>query len=151
MSGGDMTNNMHIRNATPADADEMYRIENEGGGDWKKDFFLNELKNSFAVVLAAEVEGEIVGFAVVWHVADELQLNNIAVSRVCRRQGIGSALLDFIENSPIAKDAKKILLEVREKNETARAFYAAHGFTATGLRKNYYGNDNAVLMEKVLQ
>ena len=42
----------------------------------------------------------------------------------------------------------KLLLDVRESNESAKAFYKKKGFVLDGVRKNYYINptENAILM-----
>ena len=42
----------------------------------------------------------------------------------------------------------KLLLDVRESNESAEAFYKKKGFVLDGVRKNYYTNptENAILM-----
>ena len=142
--------NLLIREALESDIDHIMIIEKESGGDWKREYFLNELRNPFSLFLSACTGDELSGFAVTWNAADELQLNNIAVSKNQRRSGIGSALLEFIEKYPYKKKPARIFLEVREKNLTARTFYETMGFKATGTRKNYYGDDNAVLMEKAL-
>ena len=139
-----------IREARESDIDSIMIIEKEGGGGWKHEYFLNELKNPFSLFISAFIDGELLGFAVVWNAADELQLNNIAVSKKQRRAGIGSALLEFIKKYPYKEKPTRIFLEVREKNLTARAFYETIGFKATGIRQDYYDNDNAVLMEKIL-
>ena len=139
-----------IRKAIESDIDYIAAIEKEGGGGWKREYFLNELKNPFSLFISAFADGELSGFAVVWNAADELQLNNIAVGKKQRRSGIGSALLEFIKKYPYKEKPARIFLEVREKNLAARAFYETMGFKATGTRQGYYGDDNAVLMEKIL-
>ncbi|MCL2026099.1 MAG: ribosomal protein S18-alanine N-acetyltransferase [Leptospirales bacterium] len=139
-----------IRKTLESDIDHIMIIEKEGGGVWKREYFLNELKNPFSLFLSAFTDGNLSGFAVVWSAADELQLNNIAVSKNQRRSGIGRALLEFIEKYPYKQKPARIFLEVREKNLTAIKFYETLGFKVTGTRKNYYGDDNAVLMEKKL-
>jgi ribosomal-protein-alanine N-acetyltransferase len=141
---------IQIRRAAAADLDSVMLIEKDGGGDWKKEFFMNELRNPFALFFVALAGGVTAGFAVVWAAADELQLNNIGVSKAMRRRGIGSALLKFIKEYPYKEKPSRIFLEVREKNSTAISFYESHGFRASGTRPNYYGDDNAILMEKTL-
>lgn len=141
---------MLIRYATEADINAVLLIEQQGGGDWKREFFIDEIGKKFSMFLVAEIEQEIAGFAVIWFIAGEIQLHNISVSEKYRRQKIGSYLLKYIENYSYAEKPQSIQLEVREKNMRARAFYEANGFDITGLRPNYYKNDNAVLMEKIL-
>ena len=43
---------------------------------------------------------------------------------------------------------KNITLEVRVSNEIARNLYKKFGFREVALRKFYYGDEDAILMEK---
>ena len=45
---------------------------------------------------------------------------------------------------------KKILLEVNEKNLIAIKLYYKFNFEIINIRPNYYGNDSALVMERVL-
>jgi ribosomal-protein-alanine N-acetyltransferase len=50
-----------------------------------------------------------------------------------------------------ALGAHRLLLEVREDNAGARAFYDAAGFAELGVRPRYYGDGAAaVVLERVL-
>jgi len=137
-----------IRHANETDLDEIFQIENDVSGSWNKKYFLNELNNSFSIFIVAEISNEVAGFAVAWDVRGEIQLNNIAVKKIYRKNGIASSLIDRIVMILKDKNPEKIFIEVREKNKAARLFYKKFGFFETGLRKNYYINDNAILMEK---
>ena len=46
--------------------------------------------------------------------------------------------------------AEKVFLEVRSKNIPARACYKSLGFSEISVRDNYYGDDDAIIMEKDL-
>ena len=96
----------------------------------------------------AEFEDKVIGYIIAWKVADEIQLNNIAVSGHYRRQGVGYLLLSEISKKE--NIFSSIVLEVRSRNITAINFYTDNGFTKTGIRKNYYTDDDALLMEKKL-
>jgi ribosomal-protein-alanine N-acetyltransferase len=139
-----------IRPAREADMDAILEIEKQGDGTWKREFFLSELKNPRSHFMVAEDASVIAGFAVVWRIGPELQLNNIGVHIERRRAGIGGRLLEYIISLPSETAPDAVILEVRERNTGAREFYSRLGFTATGMRKNYYGDDNAILMEKKL-
>ncbi len=83
------------------------------------------------------------GFAFARDVADESELLLLAVSPAARRGGIGRALvLDWLAGSA-ARGVRRHLLEVREDNP-AIALYSALGFTAVGIRPDYYrGSDGS--------
>jgi ribosomal-protein-alanine N-acetyltransferase len=57
-----------------------------------------------------------------------------------------------VENTCEEKGITRLMLDVRESNESARAFYKSLGFEEDGIRKNFYEmpKENAVLMSKVL-
>lgn len=139
-----------IRKTTFSDIETIHMIEKESINSWTYDQFLQELNYEFSVFLAAECEGSITGYIVAWKVAGEIQINSIAVSRIYRKHGIGSMLLAAITEDDPCKTYSSIFIEVRSTNIDAMNFYIDNGFTKTGLRKNYYGEDDAVLMEKKL-
>lgn len=139
-----------IRPAVPADVDRLFAIVRDSTLTWTRESFLHELGLAFSSILVVEEAGEIIGYAVTWDVAREAQLNSIAVPRSHRRRGIGGMLLSHIIATFRDRGYERILLEVHEDNEAARALYRAHGFVETAVRKNYYPDGDAVLMERDL-
>lgn len=79
--------------------------------------------------------------------ADEAEILTLAVAPPLRRQGRGRALLREAARTAYAAGARAMFLEVTERNDAARALYAAAGFTQVGLRRHYYpdGTDALVL------
>ena len=71
-------------------------------------------------------------------VVDVAELQRIAVDAQHRRGGVASALLDACVGAARAGGANRLLLEVREDNAGALAFYAARGFTEVDRRPRYY-------------
>jgi [ribosomal protein S18]-alanine N-acetyltransferase len=76
---------------------------------------------------------------------DVVDLQRIAVRPDRRRSGLATALLDDLLAH--ADGAERMLLEVSERNASAVAFYAAHGFRRIDVRRRYYrdGSDALVL------
>jgi ribosomal-protein-alanine N-acetyltransferase len=68
----------------------------------------------------------------------------LAVRPERRRRGHARALV----NATLAAfpGARRVHLEVRPSNAAARALYEAMGFSTTGLRRRYYGDEDALLM-----
>lgn len=139
-----------IRKARFTDIEFILEIEHESAGTWTYNQFFQELKNEFSLFIVAETEHSVIGYLVAWRVADEIQLNNIAVRKDSRQQGIGSRLLSEICTADNNNKFSSIFLEVRSRNIEAINFYSANGFTKSGIRKNYYNDDDAILMEKKL-
>ncbi len=120
---------------------------------WSRDMFLEELANDMAVYFVAQTDGEVVGYAGMWHVCGEGHITNIAVSPSHRRSGIGRLLLGRLIDSARIQDMHVMFLEVRASNAAAIALYENHGFIRAGLRKGYYADngEDAVLMSLPLR
>ncbi len=101
--------------------------------------------------LVAEVDATVVGYAVASVVADIAELQRIAVDAAHRRAGLATALLEGVLTLARDGGADRLLLEVREDNAGALAFYAAAGFTEIDRRRRYYrdGATAVVLLRAV--
>ena len=80
----------------------------------------------------------VAGFVVALCLGQEWEIENIVVDSVLRRRGCAKLLLHELLGHASHEGAKRVLLEVRESNEAARALYAQWGFEMIGRRKNYY-------------
>jgi [ribosomal protein S18]-alanine N-acetyltransferase len=104
------------------------------------------------LLLVAEVEGDVVGFAVgkVTAFGEERvgELESVAVAAAAQRRGVGRALCRAVLAWCVERRAREIELEVRSQSAGPRALYASLGFVAVGRRTGYYRNptDDAVLM-----
>ena len=117
---------------------------------WSYNILKQELENGKSKYFVAKQENEIVGFAGVMLVIDEVNIMNIVVRKNKRNLGIGSLLLEEIIRFSKIHSAASITLEVNEKNIPAIKLYKKYGFKQVGLRKKYYNNeDNAILMDLV--
>lgn len=144
--------NSTIRKATEADLDAVYAIEQDGHARWNRRQFADELGLAFSRFYVMEDDGDIIGFAVAWVVADEIQLNDIGIRRDRRRRGLATQLLDrIIGDMRNTHRPVKIVLEVSEYNDAARLFYGKNGFVETGRRACYYDSIDAILMERALE
>lgn len=85
------------------------------------------------------------GFIHIQNGLDIIDLLNIIVKPEYQNQGIGSILLKYIIDN---KQDKKIMLEVRSKNINAIKLYQKYDFKIINIRKNYYKDDDAIIMER---
>jgi [ribosomal protein S18]-alanine N-acetyltransferase len=111
---------------------------------WSETVWREELESPFGLYLVLEEGGEIFGQIGVRHVLDELHITTLAVHPEHRRRGhartlVASALAAF-------PGARRAHLEVRPSNAAARALYETLGFATSGLRRRYYGDEDALLM-----
>jgi len=63
------------------------------------------------------------------HTAGDFYLHAIATSNEFRGQGVGSVLLDAIEDRARASRSTRLVLDASARNERARRFYERHGMT----------------------
>ncbi len=139
-----------IRLATRADADAIAAIEHESFGDdaWSDALVDLELTAPGRVVVAAEQDDALVGYASAAVIADVADLTRIAVKPTARRSGMAGALLGRLLELSAEQGAERMMLEVADTNEPAIGFYAASGFAEIARRRDYYGRGvDAVVME----
>ncbi|MET0385605.1 MAG: ribosomal protein S18-alanine N-acetyltransferase [Polyangiales bacterium] len=121
---------------------------------WTRAEFEKELKRSYSLmrVLRPSLHEPVCAFANYWHVADELQVMNIATLPAARRLGHGSALLLDLIQTGRERRARSVTLEVRRSNDAARALYRKFGFEEQGIRQHYYSDngEDAVVMHLTL-
>lgn len=94
---------------------------------------------------------QLVAFGIMEHADDDAHLLLFAVRASCQRQGLGSALLRWLEASALAAGARRIRLEARIANSAARCFYNEHGYHERVLVPGLYrGAVDGVRLEKWL-
>lgn len=89
---------------------------------------------------------EVVGYAVTSLAGDVAELQRIAVDPAYRRRGLAASLLREVERLAAEGEAERLLLEVREDNTTAAAFYRSQGFAEVGRRRAYYRDGAAAVV-----
>lgn len=144
---------VRFRKLTENDIEQVAKLEQENFTDaWSVLGIQETSLQSQALIVVAEMEGAIVGYCILYHVLDEGEIARIAVSNSFRRQGIGRGILDFVSQYCVEEQVRRLLLDVREGNRTARKFYEQYGFTEDGIRKAFYDNpkEDAVLMSMTI-
>jgi len=133
-----------IRPAVADDVDVIVGLEAacQGVDAWSAWLVRDGVEGGLPTVryLVAESDSDecIVGYAVASFAGDIAELQRIGVSEDRRRAGIATALLDEVVAEAPATGANRLLLEVREDNAAALAFYAARGFIEIDRRPRYY-------------
>lgn len=69
-------------------------------------------------------------------------INDMAVSKRYRRQGIGTTLLRAAVRWAKDHELRAVMLETQTKNYPAISFYRKHGFTFCGFNDDYYTNQD---------
>ena len=131
--------------------DELYAIELECfGGSWTLKMLGEEWENPLSVTVTHCVNGRLAAFALGRVVAGEGELYQIGTLSEFRRRGIAEKLLIDLHNKMREKNAAVCFLEVRSKNTAAIALYEKCGYERISIRKNYYPDDDAIIMRKEL-
>ena len=89
---------------------------------------------------------KVLGYLEIRLVDGVIDIMNIFVNEENRKQGIATSLMEEMFNK---EDYSRIMLEVNEHNAEAIRLYNKLGFKEISLRDRYYGEDTAIIMEKV--
>lgn len=137
---------MDVRQATPADVGAIQRVAErswtadypeitsresavEGVHEWYSEQRLaDEIDRSDAVVLVAEREGTVVGFAHAAWSGRQGDVMRVYVDPDHRDQGVGSALLESTVATLFERDVEEVRAMVLADNEPGNEFYREHGF-----------------------
>lgn len=147
-------NNLIIRDAVPSDAAKIAELElRTFPMPWSEESLLHDIeKNALATVIVAELDGIFVGYADVWCIAGEGQLNNIAVSSEARGKHVGQEIMEELFARLRAGNNYELTLEVRPSNTPAVSLYYKLGFEEAGRREGYYidNGEDALILRKEL-
>jgi ribosomal-protein-alanine N-acetyltransferase len=120
---------------------------------WSEELFLGELAEVSISrdVSVAVLDSEIVGYASFRYVGKQGDVNTVAVASNQQGQGIGTALMDWLESQATLRNVSEIFLDVRSDNEPAMKMYVSRGYERIDVRRNYYGNtiDANVMRKRV--
>jgi [ribosomal protein S18]-alanine N-acetyltransferase len=91
-------------------------------------------------------------FGIMSYLDDDAHLLLFAVSPARQRQGVGSALLMWLERVARAAGAHRIRVEARWDNTLARSFYSEHGYHELQRHKAMYSQlKDGVRLSKTLR
>lgn len=141
-----------IRKMGIEDLDRVMEIEEESfTTPWSRDSFLLEItKNKLARYIVSEIDGLVVGYGGIWLIIDEGHITNIAVDKKYRGLGVGKRIIEGLIQLCKDSGVTSVTLEVRKSNIIAQNLYKKYGFIESGIRPNYYADDNedAIIMWK---
>lgn len=102
----------------------------------------------------AEEEGRAVAYLLAQPTVGETEVLTLGVLPAWRRRGLAASLIALLVARANERQDERLLLEVRESSEGARAFYQRQGFVPIGRRPGYYptpdGREAAILMARTL-
>jgi [ribosomal protein S18]-alanine N-acetyltransferase len=122
------------------DLEQVHAVERRvfGPTAWPVESFWGELAHSDRYYVVS-VDGETVhGYAGLWLVPPDADVQTIAVSPHAQGRGVGQALLGHLVEHARAAGCRRMHLEVRADNAAAIDLYERNGFTAVRRRERYY-------------
>lgn len=144
-----------VRDARKTDISAIMGIENASptAAHWSNSHYGEALSEPERLILVAEQDqSDVVGFLVASTAIWEWELENIAVSPIARRRGIGRTLMTALIDRARQTGATEIRQEIRASNTAAQKLGLSVGFVQHGRRSNYYRDpvEDALLFKHLL-
>ena len=137
-----------IRPMLPRDLGAVSRLEADVYPQpWSLRVFQDEIRAANRTYLVVEDEtGTLVAYGGLLLVDTDAHITTLAVDPSARRLRLGTRVMLALVDEARAVAAEHLTLEVRMSNQAAQQLYARFGFAPVGLRKNYYKNEDALVM-----
>lgn len=136
---------MKISRCENSQISQVIALHKEIFDEDNKTFFENLVSKPYYKTYVATQENIIVAYCIISVIDGQAELINIGTKEDFRKQGVAKQLLTFV-----LKDAEfeKMFLEVSTNNIAAIRLYNAVGFHEISRRKKYYGDYDAIIMER---
>lgn len=106
-----------------------------------KDYLENDIYSQYVYV----IDDKIVGYILITIIDDLVEIHLLYVDNLFRNQKIGTKLIDYIINK---YSSHRFLLEVAINNYIAIKLYENMNFKKINIRKKYYNDIDAYVMER---
>lgn len=137
-----------IREIEEKDYDKIYELGKELHENFKRIYPLEKItKNDYIHILVFEKKNQILGFLTYTELQDTVDILDLVVETNHRHQKIATQLLDYMLTN--INPTSTVYLEVAVNNQHAIDLYEKFGFEKIHTRKNYYGIEDAYVMERV--
>lgn len=152
-----MTADPPIHLARPDDAEAIAamsreRIEQGLPWSWRPERVRAAIRDPDTNVAVIRADGALVAFGIMEYLEADAYLVLFAVAADRQRQGIGSALLRWLEASAVAAGAERIRVDARRDNLVARSFYNEQGYHEVRIKRGRYSPGvDGVRLEKWLR
>ena len=114
---------------------------------WNYSILKSELESPNSYYIVIKNNSKIIGFAGIKVSPPDCDIMNIVIKKDFRNQGFGSLLLEELIKLSKSLDVQNIFLEVNEQNLPAISLYNKLGLKKISTRKNYYKENNAIIMK----
>ena len=139
---------------TNTDIAEVHALESRSYSfPWSQIIFSDCINSRYECWMMKQSD-KVLAYSVMMFGMDESHLLNLCVDPNFRRQGYACYMVRFLSDIAIVRNAKRMLLEVRESNYQALNLYRKLGFQQISRRSNYYpaetDREDALVLAKSL-
>ena len=137
-----------IRSMSRSDIPAVAELESEiYGQPWPPRVFFDELAmENRRYLVATDHNGFLLGYCGLLIVEEDAHVTTIAVAPRSRGHQLGTRLMLEMVDAALDAGTRHLTLEVRVSNEPAQKLYERFGFDPVGRRKNYYKDEDALVM-----
>lgn len=118
--------------------EQAFNASGENTGDLIKNAeatYFHFCTHYWPVIVVAEAEREVLGWGAVQD--SDNKITDLWVLPNFQRNGIGSALLDTLEEQISARGFKTVTLDTHAKNAPALSFFKAQGYAVSSFQSSY--------------
>ena len=138
---------IELRPMTNEDVETVAILEKEiYATPWSEQVFVDELRQPGRSYVVAVDAGMVVGYGGMMVVIDEAHITTMAVAESHRGRKLGTRLMLHLARRAVHASARHLTLEVRPSNHQAQALYRLFGMGPVGVRKDYYIDEDALIM-----
>lgn len=144
-------NNFKIEKLTEKYIESVFDIETKLLGKCDKNSIESTLHNKKLNYYLLIENEKLIGFFECFILSPEAELYDIVVDEKYQGNGYSKIMMDYFINLAKGNSVDTIFLEVNSINNKAINLYRKYGFVEYSIRKNYYGENDAILMKLELK
>lgn len=114
---------------------------------WSARLFFDELgRDDRSYLVVESPEGDVLGYGGLLLIEQDAHITSLTVGPAQRGRRLGTRLLLALIERALERGAQHLTLEVRVSNTSAQGLYDRFGFAPVGKRKDYYIDEDALVM-----
>lgn len=114
---------------------------------WSARLFFDELgRDDRSYLVIESPERDVLGYGGLLLVEQDAHITSLTVAPAQRGRRLGTRLLLALIERALEQGAQHLTLEVRVSNTSAQGLYDRFGFAPVGKRKDYYIDEDALVM-----
>ncbi len=114
---------------------------------WSARLFFDELgRDDRSYLVIESPERNVLGYGGLLLIEQDAHITSLTVAPAQRRRRLGTRLLLALVQRALDRGAQHLTLEVRVSNTSAQGLYERFGFAPVGKRKDYYIDEDALVM-----